>query len=191
MITPNYSSDLIHVTSVLSWAGANELDDWIARVGVEKAQSVSASAKRLGSQVDKIISAELLGKKVKGSERFEVKQALVAWKEWRSLNIFKAIAVQKTVEDHELGIVGTPDCLSDAEVFDWKVGKRITWKYVWQINEYARMVKLPKWRVVRFDPYLGVWEEKSGQYSEFIHWAFRELLGAYRKHLNTKEAYQL
>lgn len=191
MTHPDNSSGLIHVTSVLSWAGANELDDWIARVGVEKAQSVSDSAKRLGSQVDKIISAELLGKKVKESERFEVKQALAAWKYWRSLNTFKAVEVQKTVEDHELGIVGTPDCLSDLEVFDWKVGKRITWKYVWQVNEYARMVILPKWRVVRFDPYLGVWEEKSGRYDESIHEAFKALLGVYRAHLETKEAYQL
>ena len=172
------------VTSVLDWVSRGELLNWRGKVGNQEANRVSKKALKRGTEVHAWIADLLSGRKPKKVSGFEAENAIQAWKEWADLNeaSLKTVrTIEQRVFNHSLCLMGQPDLAAAGEIFDWKVSKRIRWPHLWQANEYCWLSGISRYRIVRLDPDLGIFEELKKPYNEDRHEAFLGALKAYRQ----------
>ena len=117
---------------------------------------------------------------------FELKMCCVAVSNWLDLNLIVPTAVETTIVEESLGLSGTPDLVTEAEVIDWKTSARFDWKHVWQIIAYQKLAGRKLGRIVRLDKATGTWTEQVVAYDEEMYQGFLGLLRAYqtwgRKH---------
>src|SRR3990167_2560051 len=169
-ITPtSYEQDGIsyaRITEVIhqTWP-TPDLHDWRAQMGKTRADASLRYAARVGTLTDHVITS-LLAETLKPQKviSVEVRQALRGFTEWHSLNPIHPLAMQVPFLDSKRYVVGTPDCLTLTEGFDWKTSARFNFGHLLQIDQYWRLAAsqdyaLTRYRLGRFDKILGIWEE--------------------------------
>lgn len=201
-ITPTYyEQEGLRYDRITEVIGATwpqpDLQDWRASMGKARANRDLRHGQHIGTIVDASITNILLGRSAKSPQTVEVRQSLRAFTDWQRLNPFSPVACQCPLLNREQLIGGTPDCLTLSEGFDWKTSARFSFTQLLQIDQYWRLAEqqgyeLTRYRLVRFDKILGIWEERTltqegmewnGQWMtrEFLGQTFTTLLTLYRQ----------
>lgn len=165
-----------------------DLQDWRASVGKIRADRYLKHSAHVGTTVDKTITRLLMkpGSKLLIPTQAEVKMALRGWTKWQTLNDIQAVACQELVWSEELGVAGTLDCRTAAEIIDWKASSRIRPEYVLQVNTYWGLLPeavrdtIRQARIVRFDKLLGDWEERKIYFRPDLFDLFVSMVEVYR-----------
>lgn len=155
------------VTRVLSIWPEPELASWRERVGKAVANRTMKQTQKLGQEFDQLVQAylETLVEPVR-SRKPELYSGFRAFQEWLALNPIEPLHLQVTVYDEDLGLAGTPDCITFDESLDWKLTNQLHLTNVlqqvlyWPMIEQQYGLTLRQARVVRFDKTLATYEEK-------------------------------
>ncbi len=161
------NQEYLRVGRVLDLIPEPHLLEWKLDVGRAIANRTVKRAIAIGDEVDVAITASLRGEQVSTKKlRVESGQCLRGFVEWRQLNPIKPLRLQETVYDHQLMVAGTPDCVTETEIIDWKTTSQIKLRHVYQVLAYWWMLthfeglKIRQARIVRFDKILGTYEER-------------------------------
>ena len=174
------------VTRLLDWLPNSALLDWKLRVGKTEANRIVRQAEKVGTEVDRLISASLVRESVSlTSKQLPIQNCLKAYQEWQLWNVPHAdriLSIQTTYYDEDAKIAGTPDLVYDHEIIDWKCTSAIRQQHVFQVICYWHLVSLAGYpirqaRIVRLDPQLATFEELVVKQYDPTVYAMINLLG--------------
>lgn len=185
-----------------------ELQRWRDRVGHAEADRVAARAAKIGGAIDQRIAKHFDGKKVVPPKAPDAARAWQAWLRWREAQgAGFAPTRQQCLLFSPLGYAGTPDCIEDGalatggvnRVTEWKCTNAIepihwiqvmaqvglAWpKLIGSVSIDDGLVRLdgpvPRVRIVRVDPFLGMVEPVERDFSPRLLLTFLAMLKVYR-----------
>lgn len=171
----------LRITQVLDWFKEPAYWDWVLRVGKKEARRVGTVARKIGSNVDEAVKADILlttpWPKLKS---LEAENCYKAWKRWVAEYPFISVQVADRLFNDELMVTGEPDILLSDTVIDIKTSAAIRPAYWLQTEFYARQLNLPYKAILRLDKNLGDYQYERRPVSDGDWEVCLSLIKAYR-----------
>lgn len=171
------------VTKVLDYFALPQLVAWKVKVGSKEARRQGTTAKKIGTNVDEWIKADIMGNRYPKLINLEAKNCVEAYNKWKKDYKIKTSDVKagETVYDDENKVAGTPDLWRYEECIDVKCSVAIRPAYWLQVNWYAfQRISTQSRSILRLDKNLAVYEYEVKPVSIHEIDVFNGLLKAYR-----------
>lgn len=130
------------VTTILQLLNKPQLNDWRARMGIKKAESIRDTAGAFGSAVHAGCEAVCSEGQIPSYSSEKISMAVENFRLWAKANVRRWIAFEKAVYHDDLRYAGTIDAVAELldgriVLIDLKTSKKVNWEYYLQTIAYS------------------------------------------------------